>query len=118
MSSVTFKIGDHIVTQWRPGRTLKVNARLYEATTRMRSALIVAAKRRSTLTYGELAAAIDQLYTKRNLSRPLDLLAHDCIQRGEPSLASLVVTKAGGEVSTGFVGKAGPERERCYEHHR
>ena len=41
----------------------------------------------------------------------MDLLAHDCIDRDEPSLASLVVTKAGGEVSYGFAGTAGPERE-------
>ena len=43
--------------------------RLYEAVTRMRSALIVAAKRRSTLTYSELAAAIDKIFIERGLDK-------------------------------------------------
>lgn len=84
----------------------------------MRSALIAAAKRRSTLTYSELAAAFEKLLIERGLTNALDLLAYDCQERKEPALAALVVAVAGGEASTGYVGNAGPERERCYKFHR
>jgi hypothetical protein len=115
---MAFQVGDAIKIPWRNAKPVAVDARLYEAVTRMRSALIVAAKRRSTLTYSELAAAIDKIFIERGLTKALDLLAYDCQERKEPSLAALVVAMADGEVSTGYVGSAGPERERCYKFHR
>src|SRR4051794_24780498 len=118
MPSNAFQVGDVITVHWRKAKPIKVTDRLYEAVLRMRSALIVAAKRRSTLTYSEVAAAIDNLFSQRNLTKALDLLAYDCVKRGEPSLASLVVTKLDGETSTGYVGNPGPVRENCYAHHR
>ena len=94
---------------------------MYEAVTRLRSAGIVAAQRRTTLTYAEAAMAIDELYPARALGRALDLLSHDCIQRREPSLAALVVRSDSGEVGEGWAAStANPakERERCYERWR
>jgi hypothetical protein len=87
---------------------------MYEAVSRLRSATIVAAQRRDTLTYTEAEAAIDSLYIARGLAPVLDLLSHDCHVRGEPSLAALVVRQDTGEVGDGFVGDAALGREECY----
>ena len=62
MSGFNFAIGDTVEIPWRPERPVKVDDRMYEAVTRLRSAGIVAAQRRSTLTYAEAATAIDELY--------------------------------------------------------
>ncbi|HZD70176.1 MAG TPA: hypothetical protein VFA45_15160 [Actinomycetes bacterium] len=112
----TFKVGDTVAIKWRPDRAVRVDERMYEAVTRLRSAPIVASQRRSTLTYGEASAAIDELYPPRGLGRALDLLSHDCTERKEPSLAALVVQSTSGAVGGGFKGDAQAERERCYKH--
>ncbi len=70
-----------------------------------RPALITAAMRRSTLTYGELAKAIDfdsQVPLSHHLNRVLDLVSDECIAAGEPSLAVLVVNAQTGEPGDGF----------------
>lgn len=112
----TFELGDTVTIKWRPDRPVRVDKRMYEAVTRLRSALIVASQRRSTLTYGEASAAIDEIYPARGLGRALDLLSQDCIERKEPSLAALVVQSTSGAVGGGFKGNAQAERERCYKH--
>jgi hypothetical protein len=112
----SFAVGDVVEVKWRPERPVKVDDRMYEAVVRLRSALIVAAQRRSTLTYAETAAAIDELYPARGLGRALDLLSYDCGQRGEPSLAALVVRSDSGRAGSGWAGDAENERERCYRH--
>lgn len=115
---MNFKVGDTVEIQWRPERPVTVNERMYEAVARLRSATIVAALRRSTLTYTEAERAIDLLYPARGLGAALDLLSYDCIKRREPSLAALVVRKDSGEVGEGFIGgaaAAAAEREKCYE---
>lgn len=112
----TFELGDTATIKWRPDRPVRVDKRMYEAVTRLRSALIVASQRRSTLTYGEASAAIDEIHPARGLGRALDLLSQDCIERKEPSLAALVVQSTSGAVGGGFKGNAQAERERCYKH--
>ena len=89
--ATSFAIGDTVEIPWRPERPVRVDGRMYEAVTRLRSALIVASQRRSTLTYAEASAAIDAIYPARGLARALDLLSYDCGQRKEPSLAALIV---------------------------
>lgn len=120
MTKTSFEIGDAVEIAWRPERpTIKVDKRMYQAVTRLRSAGIVAAQRRSTLTYGEAEDAIDTLYAAQGLGRALDLLTYDCQQRREPSLAALFVRKDTGEVGEGWAAHtatAAAERERCYEH--
>jgi hypothetical protein len=46
----------------------------------------------------------------------LDVLAADCARRGEPRLDALVVTRAAGEVGTGFGGDAVRDRQACWDH--
>ncbi|WP_137816830.1 hypothetical protein [Gandjariella thermophila] len=118
MATTSFTVGDVVETSFRPDRPIKVTAVMYEAVVRLRSALIVAAQRRSTLTYEEASAAIDCAFVPAGLGRPLDLLAEDCVRRGEPSLAALIVQKRSGEVGSAFIGNADAERERCYRHWR
>jgi hypothetical protein len=117
---MNFAIGDKIQIPWRPERpTVKVDAHMYEAVARLRSAGIVAAQRRSTITYGDAEVAIDRLYVAQGLGRALDLLSHDCNARREPSLAALFVRKDTGEVGDGWAGgaaDAAAEREKCYEY--
>lgn len=118
MAAISFAVGDVVVPSFRPERPITVTAVMYEAAVRLRSALIVAAQRRSTLTYDQASAAIDGLFVPAGLGRPLDLLKEDCIRRGEPSLSALVVQKHSGEVGSAFTGNADAERERCYRHWR
>jgi hypothetical protein len=117
-TSSSFTIGDTIVVPWRPERPVKVTSTMYEAVYRLRAATIIAARRRSTITYGEAELAIDGLYVAQGLGPALDLLSYDCEARGEPSLAALVVRKDSGKVGDGFVGDAELGREECYEHWR
>jgi hypothetical protein len=115
-TGISFKVGEVVEIAWRPERPVKVDDRMYEAVTRLRSATIVAAQRRSTLTYGEAEVVLDRLYIARGLGPALDLLSYDCERRGEPSLAALVVRSDSGEVGDGFVGDADAGREDCYRH--
>ena len=80
----SFAVGDVVEVKWRPERPVKVDDRMYEAVVRLRSPLIVAAQRRSTLTYAETAAAIDELYPARGLGRALDLLSTTAANEGSP----------------------------------
>ncbi|MGI3783219.1 MAG: hypothetical protein ACRYG2_20840 [Janthinobacterium lividum] len=76
---------------------------------RARSALIVAATRRSLLTYAELGQALDmgQPGTRNpalahQLNKILDKLAEDCTEREEPVLAALVVNMKTGLPGAGW----------------
>jgi hypothetical protein len=112
-----FSIGDTIRCSWRPDRPIKVDDHMYEATARLRSIGIIAARRRSTITYGEAELAIDGMYVAQGLGRALDLLSWDCEDRGEPSLACLFVRKDSGQVGYGFaatVDDADAGREECF----
>jgi hypothetical protein len=88
---------------------------------RARSALIIAAKRRTILTYAELGEALDEsgVYLRNQLRHVLDDLSADCDERGEPSLAALVVKKnelkPGAGWSDGSVGWA-VEVQKVFKH--
>ncbi|AZS07931.1 hypothetical protein PBI_GRAY_78 [Gordonia phage Gray] len=56
----------------------------------VRAVLIDTARRQTTITYGELCHAI-QAFSPRSVGGLLDTVWLDCIKRGEPSLANLVV---------------------------
>lgn len=88
---------------------------------RARPALITASMRRSTMTYGELARAIDldpNVPLPHHIRRVLALVSQDCIARKEPSLAVLVVNEKTGMPGTGFVAGKAPwhtETRRCFD---
>lgn len=87
-----------------------------------RSALVVAAMRRTLLTYGELGRAVGidrKVPLPGHVSRVLDKVSQVCIDAGEPSLAVLVVAKSGGQPGSGFIkGKHEwfTEAQRCFEY--
>lgn len=86
-----------------------------------RPALVTAAMRRSTMTYGELAKAIGfdaKVPLSHHMNRVLDVVSERCIDAGEPSLAVLVVNAETGEPGDGFT--AGDltwmaEARRCFK---
>lgn len=69
-----------------------------------RAALIVAAMRRSIVTYGELGKAlgIDGVALRNEMRHVLDDLSDDCTARREPSLAALVVNQRSGAPGQGW----------------
>jgi hypothetical protein len=75
-----------------------------------RAALIVAAMRRSILTYTELGKAIgiEKVELRNELRHVLDEVSMDCNARGEPSLAALVVNQRSGKPGTGWRDGARP----------
>ena len=87
-----------------------------------RPALIIAAARRSLVTYGELARAIGfpkDTPPSHHMKRILDRLSDRCTADGEPSLAVLVVAKDTGQPGSGFDPAGGTwhaETQRCFRH--
>lgn len=69
-----------------------------------RAALIMAAQRRSIVTYRELGRAIgiDGINLRNQLRHVLDDLSLDCADRGEPSLPALVVNAITGAPGAGW----------------
>jgi hypothetical protein len=69
-----------------------------------RAALILAARRRSLVTYKELGLAIGMtgVSLSSHMGRVLDELSDICIEAGEPSLAALVVRSDSGAPGKGF----------------
>jgi len=69
-----------------------------------RAALVIAAMRRTLVTYGELGEAIglDGIALRNEMRHILDDLSQDCVDRDEPSLAALVVSKSLGEPGAGW----------------
>jgi hypothetical protein len=119
--ATSFQPDQVVPVPWRPERPqIRVTENMIEALVRLRPALIVVAKRRSTLTYGEAETVIDGLikmgHGVADGGRLLDLITVDCERRREPSLAALVVRSDTGEVGDGFVGDAGAGREDCYRY--
>jgi hypothetical protein len=96
------------------GRTVTVTPTAVACLPRMREHLIEVAKAGQTTTYGELKAHAGLPYAPNGLGRPLDLLSEDCRRRDEPSLASLVVSAATGEVGSDFGGDPVAERVAVY----
>lgn len=78
---------------------------------RARAALIVAAMRHSIMTYKELGKALDMegIALRNEMRHILDDLSTDCIDRGERSLAALVVNQ-----ETGAPGKGWRDGDRAW----
>ncbi|MCW2764933.1 MAG: hypothetical protein JWO11_892 [Nocardioides sp.] len=75
-----------------------------ELADRARPALIIAAMRRSVLTYGELGKAVglSGVELRNDMRHVLDEVARRCIAAKEPSLAVLVVNQKTGKPGQGF----------------
>lgn len=82
----------------------------------LRGACVVASWGRSTLLYGDVAPLVG--LATQGLGRALDLLSEDCVRRGEPSLAALLVKQETGLAGAGFTGNDPEEREKCYQYWR
>lgn len=69
-----------------------------------RAALIIAATRRTLLTYGELGTALgmEGVALRNQLPQVLDAVGKACFASGEPSLAALVVNKESGQPGAGW----------------
>ena len=95
-------------------RMRRLTPRLAQATNAARSVLIEIAQHREVITYGELSDSIGRSVLPRHMGPLLSMVSHDCAARGEPSLASLVVSSATGEVGTRDSSWAPPERLACW----
>jgi hypothetical protein len=109
-------LNERVSLEFRGGRTVRVTHNMFHALSLLRPALIDVARHRDTITYGEGSLAAQGAYLPRGMGPMLDVLTVDCQRRGEPSLASLVVTKSGGEVGSAYGSGAAAERGRCYDH--
>lgn len=72
--------------------------------------MIIAAQRRSIVTYKELGEAIgvEGVNLRNQMRHVLDDLSDDCADRGEPSLAALFVNATTGALGQGWVDGAKP----------
>lgn len=105
---------DTVVVPWRAGRRMSITALASTTLDAMRPILIDTARHRETITYGQLAQQSGGRYRPVSVGRLMDMIAMDCAERGEPSLAALVVSATTDEVGSGYGGDAASERERCY----
>lgn len=80
------------------------NDRRSEQAAQARAALVVAAMRRTILTYSELGRAIgmDGIALRNQMRLVLIEVSNECATRKEPSLAALVVNTQTGEPGSGF----------------
>src|SRR3954453_5379316 len=113
---LTVRPGEVLARGSRAGHTVRVSPLMMRVLPRLRALLVDAARRNTTLTYGEVAVALEHAYLQQGLGPVLDVLAVDCGRRGEPRLDALVVTVAQGEVGTGFDGDAARDREACWSY--
>ncbi|TFH54089.1 hypothetical protein E4J66_00320 [Actinomyces viscosus] len=95
-------------------RMFRLTPRLAQSTIAARSVLIDIAQHREVITYGELSDSIGRSVLPRHMGPMLSMISHDCQARGEPDLASLVVSAATGEVGTGDGSWAPPQRLACW----
>ncbi len=116
MGQLEVSVGELLPRPSRTGRTVRVTPLMGRVLPRMREILVDVARRRATITYGELATALDHAYLQQGLGPVLDVLAVDCARRDQPRLDALVVTRASGEVSHGFDGDAARDRQACWAH--
>ena len=109
-------VGERLARPSRTGGEVRVTPHMGEVLPQLREVLVEVARRRATVTYGELSLALDHAYLQQGLGPVLDVLAVDCARRGEPRLDALVVRRAGGEVGPGFDGDAARDRAACWSH--
>ncbi|WP_051281053.1 hypothetical protein [Actinomyces slackii] len=94
----------------------RLTSRMARAVVLSRSVLIDVAQHREVITYGELSQSIDGAVLARHMGPLLHMISHDCEARGEPDLASLVVSASTGEVGTPDGSWAVPQRRACWEY--
>lgn len=111
--SLMLRLGETVEMK---GRRMTVTSKAFDALPKMRDHLIEVARRRDTITYGQLVGDLALPYLPRGLGRPLDLLSEDCFRRKEPSLAALVVSDSTGEVGSDFGGDPLAERAAIYSY--
>ena len=109
--SLAITVGDYFPVG---DRMRRLTPRLAQATNAARSVLIEVAQHREVITYGELSDSIVRSVLPRHMGPLLSMIGHDCAARGEPSLASLVVSAATGEVGTRDETWAPPQRLACW----
>ena len=109
--SLAITVGDYFPVG---DRMRRLTPRLAQATNAARSVLIEVAQHREVITYGELSDSIGRSVLPRHMGPLLSMIGHDCAARGEPSLASLVVSAATGEVGTRAETWAPPQRLACW----
>ena len=109
--SLAITVGDYFPVG---DRMRRLTPRLAQATNAARSVLIEVAQHREVITYGELSDSIGRSVLPRHTGPLLSMIGHDCAARGEPSLASLVVSAATGEVGTRDETWAPPQRLACW----
>ncbi len=109
--SLAITVGDYFPVG---DRMRRLTPRLAQATNAARSVLIQVAQHREVITYGELSDSIGRSVLPRHMGPLLSMIGHDCAARGEPSLASLVVSAATGEVGTRDETWAPPQRLACW----
>ncbi|WP_166139178.1 hypothetical protein [Nocardioides ochotonae] len=81
-----------------------------------RAYLIGVARAGGQVTYGEMVRDLELPHEPQDVGHLLDLLSVDCLERGEPSLAALVVTAGTLDVGHGY--GSDPEIERTLLHRR
>ena len=109
--SLAITVGDYFPVG---DRMRRLTPRLAQATNAARSVLIEVAQHREVITYGELSDSIGRSVLPRHMGPLLSMIGHDCAARGEPSLASLVVSAATVEVGTRDETWAPPQRLACW----
>ena len=109
--SLAITVGDYFPVG---DRMRRLTPRLAQATNAARSVLIEVAQHREVITYGELSDSIGRSVLPRHMGPLLSMIGHDCAARGEPRLASLVVSAATGEVSPRDETWAPPQRLACW----
>ena len=109
--SLAITVGDYFPVG---DRMRRLTPRLAESTIAARSVLLDIAEHREVITYGELSESIGRSVLPRHMGPLLSMIGHDCAARGEPSLASLVVSAATGEVGTRDETWAPPQRLACW----
>ncbi|WP_430331826.1 hypothetical protein [Rhodococcus sp. ACT016] len=110
---MTLQVGEKLTSK---GRVLTVTDLDLTTLEKMRPYLIDIAVAGTTITYGDLIAALDLPCVPNGLGRILDLLSENRFRRPgeEPSLAALVISQATGEVGDSFDGDPAQERELLY----
>lgn len=96
-------VGERPEFEWRPELEVTVTEERLMTVALARAAVAAVAITGQTITYGELATALDDRFSYRNPGVILDLLSLDCIRRGEPSLAALVVQASSRRPGDGYV---------------
>ncbi|MGC4808476.1 hypothetical protein [Micromonospora sp. DT233] len=111
-----WQVGDNVSSSWRPGSKVRYTELMCETLPVVRGILIAAARRQQTITYGELAIAVDRRYHNLQFGDLLDVLSQDCEDFNEPSLAALVVNQRTGLPGGAFIGDAVAGKQDCFRY--